>query len=122
MLKIMIIIYKFKYILLYYMNEKYNELLKYSDMKKVLINAKRYLGKDVLINVSTRKDKKFMVYDPDNDKWIHFGSFNPPMEDYTKHQNETRKLNYLLRSNNIKSNWKKNPYSPNNLAINILWQ
>ena len=104
------------------MNEKYNELLKYSNMKKVLINAKRYLGKDVIINVSTRKDKKFMVFDPDNDKWIHFGSFNPPMEDYTKHQNEIRKLNYLLRSNNIKSDWKNKPYSPNNLSINILWQ
>ena len=43
-------------------------------------------------------------------------------EDYLKHNDETRKKNYLLRSANIKGNWKQNPYSPNNLSRNILWQ
>ena len=43
-------------------------------------------------------------------------------EDYLKHNDETRKKNYLLRSGNIKGNWKNNPYSPNNLSRNILWQ
>lgn len=42
-------------------------------------------------------------------------------EDFTKHKNEERRQNYLNRANAIKGDWKKNPYSPNNLAINILW-
>ena len=43
------------------------------------------------------------------------------MEDYLYHQNEKRRTNYLKRSSNIKGNWKDDPYSPNNLSINILW-
>jgi len=42
-------------------------------------------------------------------------------EDYTKHKDETRRLNYLLRASNIKGNWINNPYSPNFLSINLLW-
>ena len=61
-----------------------------------------------------------MIEKPDG-KWVHFGSFNPPMEDYTKHEDEYRRINYLVRSSNIKGNWKNDIYSPNNLSINILW-
>jgi len=42
-------------------------------------------------------------------------------EDFTKHKDEERRQQYLSRATNIKGNWKKNKYSPNNLAINILW-
>ena len=42
-------------------------------------------------------------------------------EDYLKHGDEIRKTNYLLRSGNIKGNWKDDKYSKNNLSINILW-
>jgi hypothetical protein len=42
-------------------------------------------------------------------------------EDFTKHKDEERRQQYLSRATNIKGNWKKNKYSPKNLAINILW-
>jgi len=42
-------------------------------------------------------------------------------EDFTKHKNLKRRQNYLTRSTNIKGDWKKNKYSPNNLSIHILW-
>lgn len=103
------------------MDRKYNELLKYSNPRVVFKKAKQYLGDDVNIQVSTRKDKKYMVYNPTTNTWVHFGSFNPPMEDFTRHKNLSRRDNYLARSNAIKGNWRKNKYSPNNLSIHILW-
>jgi hypothetical protein len=59
-----------------------------------------------------------MIEKPDG-KWAHFGQIG--YEDYTKHKDEYRRMNYLLRSSNIKGNWKNDMYSPNNLSINILW-
>ena len=59
-----------------------------------------------------------MVQDP-NGKWIHFGAMG--YEDYTKHKDDKRRENYLKRASNIKGSWKQNKYSPNNLAINLLW-
>ena len=103
------------------MEDKYIELLKYSNPDKVLKNAKKIYGKDIKLSISTRKNKKYMIYDDRNNKWIHFGSFNPPMEDYTYHNDQKRQLNYLSRATKIKGNWKSNPYSPNNLSIKLLW-
>lgn len=34
---------------------------------------------------------------------------------------ETKRKSYLARATKIKGNWKSNKYSPNNLAIKILW-
>jgi hypothetical protein len=102
------------------MEQKYKKNLLYSNPKKVYSNAKSYLGDDVNIEISTRKDKKYMIEKPDG-KWVHFGSFNPPMEDYTKHEDEYRRINYLVRSSNIKGNWINDMYSPNNLSMRILW-
>lgn len=67
--------------------------------------------------ISTRKNKKYMLYN--GCKQIHFGQL--PYEDYTKHKNKTRRQNYLQRSKNIRGNWKSDYYSPNNLAIHLLW-
>ena len=52
------------------MDAKYNELLKYSDPQRVKVLAKQFLGKDVPLYVSTRKDKKYMVFNPDGKKCI----------------------------------------------------
>ena len=41
-------------------------------MNQVLKNAKSYLGNDVIILPSTRKNKKFMIMNPEN-KYVHFG-------------------------------------------------
>lgn len=90
----------------------------FSNPDEVVKKARKYFGDDIPIYLSTRKDKKYMVQDP-NGKMVHFGQMGA--EDFTKHQNETRRQSYLRRSTNIKGNWKDNPYSPNNLSINILW-
>jgi len=90
-----------------------DELWNYSNPTKVVKRAKRYLGKDVRILKSTRKGKKYMVF---HKKWIHFGALG--YEDYTKHQNKTRRNNYLTRSAGIHGDSK---YSANQLSRNILW-
>jgi len=88
-------------------------------MNQVLKNAKSYLGNDVIILPSTRKNKKIMIMNPEN-KYVHFG--DKRYEDFTQHKNKDRQQNYLKRSSNIKGNWKNNKYSPNNLSMNILWK
>lgn len=101
-------------------NPKYKELIKYSDPLEVQKRAFERFGKDKgELWISSRKDKKYMIFD--GKKFVHFGGFNPPMEDYTNHHNSVRKENYIRRASNIKGNWKDNPFSPNNLSINLLW-
>ena len=97
---------------------KAEEIKRFSDPDQVAKMAKKYFGKDVPIYLSTKKDKKYMVQDP-NGKWVHFGQMG--YEDFTKHRDEQRRNNYLNRSRNIRGNWKENKYSPNNLSIHILW-
>jgi hypothetical protein len=90
----------------------------YSNPTEVYRRASKYLGKTAKISLSTKKEKKYMVITPDG-KTVHFGQMG--YEDYTKHKNKTRRKNYLKRSRKIRGNWKKNKYSPNNLAIHLLW-
>lgn len=89
-----------------------------SNFEVVKRKAKKYLGDDVIIKKSTRKNKKFMVLDEKN-KWIHFG--DDRYQDYTKHKDKNRRERYLKRATKIKGNWKNDKYSPNNLSINLLW-
>lgn len=100
--------------------DKLKILLKYSNPEIAQQNAIKYLGKDALLYISTRKNKKYMIRDKNN-KFIHFGSIEPPYEDFTKHRNEARRQNYLKRTVNIRGNWADNPYSSNNLSREILW-
>jgi len=97
---------------------KKNTISKYSNPAKVYRRASKYLGKTAKIGLSTKKDKKYMVTTP-NGKIVHFGQMG--YEDFTKHNNKTRRKNYLARSTKIKGDWKKDKYSPNNLAIHLLW-
>ena len=90
----------------------------YSNPQEVLKKVHKYFGRDTELYLSTRKNKKYMIEDP-NGKMVHFGQI--PFEDYTKHHDEFRRNNYLKRTENMKGNWRDNPYSPNNLARNILW-
>jgi len=90
-----------------------------SDIQRVLENARRYIGKDIPIYKSTRPKKKFMIQRPDG-KWVHFGEKGA--DDYTAHRDKLRRLNYINRASNIKGNWRDDPYSPNNLALAILWE
>ena len=91
----------------------------YSNPRVVYSKAEKYLGDKVQIKVSTKKDKKFMVFNPNTENWVHFGQQG--YEDFTKHQDPIRQQNYLKRTANIKGDWRNDKYSPNNLSRNILW-
>ncbi len=94
------------------------DIYKFSDPAKVKQNLDRYLGQNYKLYISTKVNKKYMIKNP-NGKWVHFGEIG--FEDFTKHQDEKRKQQYLARATKIKGNWKDNKFSKNNLAINLLW-
>ena len=97
-------------------------LYKYSNPKKAQRNANEYFGEETILYKSKNPKKKYMIFDYNNDKYIHFGSLFPAYEDYLKHKDVVRQKNYLARASKIKGNWKNNLFSPNNLSINILWK
>lgn len=97
-----------------------NEVLKYTNPFKAQQNAYKYLGNDAKLYLSNNKNKKYKIFDIENNKWVHFG--NVGYEDYTKHNDDERRNRYLKRALKIKGKWINNPYSPNNLSINILWK
>ena len=102
--------------------DKLEQLLKISNPKEVIKKAQHYFNNpNIKVYLSNRKNKKYAIYDPNNKKLTHFGQFNPPMEDYTMHKDDKRRQNYLVRASHIKGDWKNNPYSANNLSINLLW-
>jgi hypothetical protein len=91
-----------------------------SDYKRVYQNFLKYKGNDdAEIYLSATKNKKFAVRTPDG-RVVNFGQKG--YDDFTKHQNQQRRENYLNRATKIKGDWRSDKYSPNNLAINILWQ
>lgn len=93
-----------------------NELNLYSNPKQVLKQAKKYIGKDVIIQQSTRKDKKYMILNPQTNKWIHFGQMG--FEDYTQHKDLARRHRFRLRN----ARWKDAPmFSPAFLSYWLLW-
>ena len=87
----------------------------YSDPEIVLYRAKFYFGEDVILKKSTIKTKKYMIYNPYNNKFIHFGQMG--YKDFTKYV----QIYDIKRALKIKSNWKDNPYSPNYLSLLLLW-
>jgi len=94
-----------------------DDIWMYSNPREVANRAKKFYGTKVYR--STRPAKKYMIFDPVNKRWIHFGQMY--YEDYTKHSNEDRRHNYLVRSGNIPGNWRTNPFSPNMLSRLLLW-
>jgi len=101
------------------LREKYKLFVLKSDFRIAQANAEKYLGKDVKLRLSHTKNKKYDVYNPSTDKWIPFGDIR--YEDYTKHRDPVRRQAYLKRATKIKGDWILDKYSPNALAINILW-
>ena len=89
---------------------------KVSDINKVNKLSRIIYNKTV--EPSTRKNKKYMILN-DNNKYVHFGDSR--YQDATVHNDPVRISRYLKRATKIKGNWKKDKYSPNNLAINLLW-
>jgi hypothetical protein len=94
-------------------------ITEYSNPKIVFKKAKEYLGDNVEIKLSDNPKKKYMVLDPHNNKWIHFGQMG--YEDFTKHKDPVRRHNYLQRTLFMRGNWKHNKYSSNNLSRHLLW-
>ena len=97
---------------------KTEDIKQFSNPTEVYRRASKYLGKTAKIELSKKKDKKYMVTTPTG-KIVHFGQMG--YEDYTKHKNKTRRKNYLTRSGKIKGEWAKDKYSANNLARRLLW-
>jgi hypothetical protein len=98
---------------------EYDEVYKYSNPKKVQELAKKYLGDGGVVYRSISKGKKYMVYNPNDKKWVHFGQMN--YEDFSKHKDEKRRKNYLTRTAGIKGDWKDDMYSANKLSRTLLW-
>ena len=71
---------------------KLKDLRIFSDPEYVM-NKARAMGLNP-VHVSSRKDKKFMVFD--GDKMIHFGQMG--YEDFTKHNDELRRARFKNRN------------------------
>jgi hypothetical protein len=65
---------------------------------------------------STRKGKKWMILDINNNKWVHFGALG--YEDYTVHGDKNRRNNYHSRMGRFSDAYK---YSPGYLSLVLLW-
>ena len=93
-------------------SNKLKELRNYSDPEYVM-NKAQELG-FYPVHVSSRKDKKYMVFD--GHKMIHFGQMF--YEDWTKHLDDRRRMNFRKRN----WRWEFTPkYSASNLSYNLLW-
>lgn len=99
--------------------DKQNEIWNYSNPLIVQANAKKYFGNDTIIYLSTKKDKKYMVYNPHTNKMVHFGQMG--FSDFTEHNDDERRRRYLARATKIKGDWKDDKFSPNNLSIHLTW-
>jgi hypothetical protein len=94
-------------------------LIQNSNPYTVYIKAKEYLTDDTVVKMSNRKNKKYMVLNPNTNKYVHFGDIN--YQDFTKHNDPVRRDRYLKRTENIKGDWKSDLYSSNNLSRVLLW-
>lgn len=94
------------------------EIWKYSNPKTAQEKAFKLYGKNAVLYKSEKSDKKYQILDPDGN-WVHFGQMK--YQDFTKHGDQDRRERYLKRASGIKGDWRKNPYSPNALAMRILW-
>lgn len=94
------------------------DINKISNPTRVAANFKKYKGSDAAtLSLSEKSDKKYKIIH--DGKTVHIGS---TMSDFTKTGDTAKQKSYLARANGIKGNWKKNKYSKNNLAINLLWK
>jgi hypothetical protein len=93
---------------------KLDQLREYSDPEYVMARAQE-MGLNP-VHESSRKDKKYMIFSPEEGKMIHFGQML--YEDATKHHDERRIINFRKRN----SKWANAPiYSAAWLSYNLLW-
>ena len=97
-----------------------------SDYETVLNRAKHYYGNNAILLPSTRPTKKYMIFNPHNNKFIHFGGmgyldYTKYIQLYDKKTADLHRTRYLYRALNINGDWRNNPYSSNYLSILLLW-
>ncbi len=91
-------------------------LTDFSDPETVYKLAKRIYGKDTEIKPSTRQGKKYMILNPETDKWVHFGQMG--YQDFTKHKNILRRERFRTRN----KRWStQDEYTPGFLSYVLLW-
>ena len=90
----------------------------YSNPQIAQQKAFQIYGKDAILYRSNAKNKKYAIINPAG-KIVNFGQMG--YEDFTKHKDPVRRLNYLTRTANMKGNWKSDGYSANNLSRNVIW-
>lgn len=89
---------------------KNDPLWRFSNPEQVQKNAG-----NLVVYKSQNKTKKYAIIH--NGLRINFGGLG--YEDFTKHHDPKRRLNYLMRSAKA---GHQDPYSPNELARRLLWK
>ena len=96
-------------------NSKEFELSKYSNYNLVNRLTKKLLKNNTL-QISSRKNKKYMILNPETQKYVHFGEMG--FEDYTKHKDKDRRDQFKARNHK----WKFSKiYTPSFLSYFLLW-
>ena len=92
----------------------YGELIKISNPEKVLKTFRKE-NPNVVIEISNRREKKYMIIHPVTNRKIHFGS---TMQDYTKNKDNKRRDNFRARARKWEHAEK---YTPAWLSFRYLW-
>lgn len=95
-----------------------NPIWKVSNPKVAAERVRKLFGKKSKLYLADDGVKKYKIQRPDG-KWVKFGSIQ--YQDFLSHLDFDRRANYLSRATGMRGNWRDNPYSPNNLAIKVLW-
>lgn len=95
-----------------------NDIWMYSNPQVAQMKAHQIYGQTAILYRSKAKNKKYAIQNPAG-KIVNFGQMG--YEDFTKHKDPVRRLNYLTRTAKMRGNWKDDGYSANNLSRNILW-
>lgn len=92
------------------------DIYKYSNPIDVQKKIFKLLGKEARIAYSPRKNKKYVIVNPETNKYIHFGEMG--YEDMTKHKDEERRKRFRLRN----ARWANSEsYSASYLSYYALW-
>lgn len=95
---------------------KEEDIKLYSNPNQVYKDAKKLYGKNVEFDLSTRKDKKYMIKNPNTNKWVHFGQMY--YEDFSKHKDIKRMERFRIRNHK----WADvDRYSPAYMSYHLLW-
>lgn len=112
----------------------------HNQLKKIDLDPKKYLNKAKELAKSTGYDPskvsfsddakhKLMYESPDGNRYFGAVTYSDyiiwtwleHIGDVEEGTADKRRAAYRARASNIKGDWKSDKYSPNNLAINILW-